>query len=194
MEPKLIEIAQRIHELREILEISVEDMAHYLGIDKDMYIRYEEGKEDFTFTFLYQCATRFGVDIVELVTGEEPKLSFYTIVKKGHGLPIKRRAGFSYQHLAHLFKDKTAEPFLVTAPYSESEQDKPIKLSYHKGQEFDYIISGKLKIAMENHIEILEAGDAIYYNSAHGHGMIATGGEDCVFLAVVMKDEEDDKQ
>ena len=31
----------------------------------------------------------------------------------------------------------------------------------------------------------------IYYDSGHAHGMIATGGEDCVFLAVVMKDEND---
>lgn len=194
METKIIEIAQRIRELREILEISVDEMAHYLSMEPDMYLRYEDGKEDFTFTFLYQCATKFGVDLIELVTGDRPKLSFYTVVKKDHGLPIKRRAGFSYQHLAHLFKNKTAEPFLVTAPYSEAEQDKPIKLSYHKGQEFDYIISGQLKVAMENHIEILNAGDAIYYDSGHGHGMIATGGQECVFLAVIMKNEnEEDK-
>jgi oxalate decarboxylase/phosphoglucose isomerase-like protein (cupin superfamily) len=35
----------------------------------------------------------------------------------------------------------------------------------------------------------LEPGDAIYYNSSHGHGMVATGGEDCIFLAVVMKEK-----
>ncbi len=190
METKIIEIAQRIRALREILEIDIDEMAHYLGIEPDIYVRYENGQEDFTFTFLYQCAAKFGVDLVELLTGDRPKLSFYTVVKKDKGLPMKRRAGFSYQHLAHLFKNKTAEPFLVTAPYSAEEQDKPIKLSYHKGQEFDYIISGQLKVAMENHIEVLSAGDAIYYDSGHGHGMIATGGDECVFLAVIMKNEE----
>lgn len=40
---------------------------------------------------------------------------------------------------------------------------------------------------MENHIEILKAGDSIYYDSGRGHGMIATGGSDCKFLAIVMK-------
>ena len=44
---------------------------------------------------------------------------------------------------------------------------------------------------MEDHIEILHEGDAIYYNSGHGHGMVATGGEDCLFLAVVMKPQEE---
>ena len=79
----------------------------------------------FSFTFLYQCAKLFGVDMVELVTGENPRLSFYSIVRKDEGLPIKRRAGFNYQHLAYLFKNKTCEPFLVTAPYSESEPADP---------------------------------------------------------------------
>ena len=78
----------------------------------------------------------------------------------------------------------------LTAPYSDEDQDKPITLSTHEGQEFDYIISGSLKVAFEDHVEILNAGDAVLYNSAHGHGMIATGGEDCVFLAIILKKTE----
>ena len=118
--------------------------------------------------------------MVELVTGENPRLSFYSIVRKDEGLPIKRRAGFNYQHLAYLFKNKTCEPFLVTAPYSESEQDQPIHLSYHKGQEFDYILEGEFEgRSWKITCEILHAGDAIYYDSGRGHGMIATGGKEC---------------
>ncbi len=191
METKIMEIAQRIRELREILEIPQEEMAEYLGMDTQTYRRHEAGEEDFTFTFLFQCANRFGVDMVELVTGDRPKLSFYSIVRKGQGLPIKRREGFEYQHMAHLFRNKEAEPFVVTAPYHEEEQEKPIHLSHHEGQEFDYILKGKLKVQMESHVEILSEGDAIYYDSGYGHGMIATGGEDCVFLAVVLKKDQD---
>ncbi|KAA3400755.1 cupin domain-containing protein, partial [Akkermansia muciniphila] len=65
-----------------------------------------------------------------------------------------------------------------------------IPLSYHKGQEFDYILEGYLKVMMEDHEEVLCPGDAIYYDSGHGHGMVATGGVPCKFLAVVLKDEE----
>lgn len=193
MEARIMEIAQRIRELREILELSVEEMARRTGTTVEEYILCESGESDFSFTFLYQCAKVFGVDLMELVTGEKPKLSFYSIVRKGEGLPIKRRAGFSYNHLAYLFKDKSCEPFLVTAPYREEEQDQEIHLSYHKGQEFDYILSGRLKVRLEDHIHILEAGDAIYYDSGHGHGMIAAGGEDCRFLAVVLKDEDEEE-
>ena len=76
---------------------------------------------------------------------------------------------------------------MVTAPYLPEEQDKPVHLSYHEGQELDFVISGKLRFAYEEHVEELEAGDLVYYDSSRGHGMIATGGQECVFLAVVLK-------
>lgn len=128
---------------------------------------------------------------VELVTGENPRLSFYSIVRKDEGLPIKRRAGFNYQHLAICLKTKPVSHSSSPRLIPESEQDQPIHLSYHKGQEFDYILEGDLKVQLEDHCEILHAGDAIYYNSGHGHGMIATGGKECRFIAVVLKEEEE---
>ena len=80
---------------------------------------------------------------------------------------------------------------MVTAPYLEEQQDKPIHLSYHAGQELDYIISGKMLFAYEDHVEELAAGDLLLYDSGRGHGMIATGGEPCVFLAVVLKPQDE---
>lgn len=104
---------------------------------------------------------------------------------------MKRRSGFNYYHLGYRFKDKLCEPFLVTAPFSQEEQDKPITLSTHEGQEFDYILKGSLKVAFEDHTEVLNEGDSVLYNSAHGHGMIATNGEDCAFLAIILKKPEE---
>lgn len=190
METRIVEIAQRIHGLRELMEIPEEEMARVVGMDPEEYLLHEKGERDFSFTFLYRCADRLGVDIVELLTGEGPHLSFYSIVRRGEGLDIRRRAGFRYEHLGYRFKNKLAEPFFVTAPYLEEEQDKPIHLSTHEGQEFDYIIEGQLKVQMEDHEEILNPGDAIYYDSSRGHGMIAVGGVPCKFLAVILKKRE----
>ena len=194
METRVLEIAERIRGLREMMDMSVEDVAGAVGIAVQEYMECESGKHDFSFTFLYKCADKFGVDIVELLTGENPHLSFYSIVRKGDGLDIKRREGFKYEHLGYRFKSKTAEPFLVTAPYIEAEQTGPIELSTHEGQEFDYILKGTMKAQMEDHMEILQAGDSMYYNSGRGHGMIATGGEECIFLAIVLKKPEQSEQ
>jgi len=193
METRIKEIAERIKGLRDIMGYLVEEMAKATNLSPEEYVSLEGGEQDFTFTFLYACAKKFGVDMVELLTGENPLLSFYSIVRKNEGLDLKRREGFRYQHVGYKFKDKLAEPFVVTAPFRENEQDQPIHLSQHAGQEFDFILKGQLKVQLENHTEILREGDAIYYDSGRGHGMIATGGEACEFLAIIMKPEEEEK-
>lgn len=187
MHMMLAEIAERVRTMREIVEITQEEMAVKCGVTLEQYQALESGQQDFTFGFLYQCAEIFGVDMMALLTGTTPKLSFYSIVRAGQGLPISRREGFTYYHLSPNFKNKVCDPLLVTAPYSEEEQSKPIQLSYHEGQEFDYILKGSLKIQLEDHIEVLSEGDSIFFDSGHGHGMIATGGQDCIFLAMVLK-------
>ena len=190
MDTKIIEIAKRIKGLREILGFSVEDMSDSTNVSTEEYILLENGETDFSFTFLYKCAKKLSVDIVELLTGENPKLSSYSIVRKNKGLNIKRRKGFVYEHLAYSFKDKIAQPFLVVSPYIEEEQDLPVHLSTHTGQEFNYILSGSLKVVLDKNTEILNEGDSLYYDSSKPHGMIAVGGQECRFLAIVMKNSD----
>ncbi|MBE6598644.1 MAG: cupin domain-containing protein [Ruminococcaceae bacterium] len=160
-------------------------MAKCTGVSLEAYRELEAGNADFTFTFIYKCAARFGVDTTDLLKGESPTLEEYSITRAGGGLPIARRKGFQYRNMAPLFKGKIAEPFVVTARYSEEEQNKPIKLSKHEGHEYNYILSGSLKTSIDGHEEILGPGDSIYYDSSKPHGMIAHGG-DCQFLAIVI--------
>lgn len=185
MTEQVKQIAERIRGLRLIMDISEEEMADVCSTTVEDYIAHETGNIDFSFTFIYKCAKRFGVDIAEIITGDKPHLTFYTVTKKGEGLPIERRKGFKYQHLAYLLQDKASEQFVVTAKYDKELENKEIELSHHEGHEMDFILSGKLKVQLEDHTEILEEGDCVYYDSGHGHGMVAIDGEDCIFLAVV---------
>lgn len=134
MEPNIEEVAGRIRALREDLDITMQEMADATGRSVAEYAAQESGQQDLSFTFLYKCAQRLGVDVIELLTGEDPHLSGYSLTRAAEGLSIKRRAGFEYLHKAPHFKNKLAEPFLVTAPYLEEEQDAPIHLSYHKAR------------------------------------------------------------
>ena len=126
MEPKIEEVASRIRSLREDLDISMQDMAQATGRSLSEYAAQDSGEQDLSFTFLSMCAKRFGVDVVELLTGENPHLTGYSLIREGDGLSVKRRAGFEYLHKAPQFKNKLAEPFLVTMPYLPEEQDKPM--------------------------------------------------------------------
>ena len=52
-------------------------------------------------------------------------------------------------------------------------------------------LKGSLKVRIEDHYTVLHAGDSIYYDSSHGHGMIAAEGEDCEFLAMVVEGRDE---
>lgn len=191
MEPNIAEVAERIVAMRELCDISAEEMAEIVGKPVEEYLEYETGTKDFSFTFLYKCAERFGIDMVELLTGDNPHLSGFSLVRKDHGLPMKRRIGFQYQHLAATFKDKLAEPFVVFAPYIEEDQNAPIRTSTHVGNEFDYILEGTLRFSHDGREMELGPGDSVYYDSGKPHGMYATSKSGCKFIAVVMKGAEE---
>lgn len=180
------EVSSRLKATREYLDISKEFMAKRTNTTVEEYTVLENGEQDFSLSFLNACADALEIEMIELLTGKEPKLQTYSVVRKDQGLPIERRIGFTYQHIAYLFKNKKIEPLIVEAPYSEEEQKKPVHLSVHDGQEMDYIISGQMKFVINDHEEILGEGDCVYYNSKNPHGMIAYGGKDCKFLAVLI--------
>ena len=66
MEPNIKEVANRIHALREDSGFTCEDMAQATGRSVEEYIAQESGDEDLSFTFLYKCADKLGVDVIEL--------------------------------------------------------------------------------------------------------------------------------
>ena len=187
---KLNEIAARIRELREIAGFSVAEMATKTEVSEAEYDRYESGLLDFPFTFIHKCALAFGVGITDLLEGQSARLQSYTVTRRGEGQETAREAGIEIRNLAPLFRKKLAEPYWVHYTYSEELQHKPIHLTKHSGQEFDFVMSGRLKVQVGENVEYLDEGDSIYYNSSTPHGMIAVDGRDCLFVAVVLPGED----
>ena len=182
----LKDVALRIRNAREILGLSEEIMAQNTDITADEYKAYENGEKDFDFTFIYKCAKCLNLDPTDLLKGASPTLTSYEVTRRGGGLPITRKEGYEYKNLASMFKNKTSEPYHVIIPYLENAGEG--ETSSHKGQEFDIVVKGRLKMTVGSNTEILEAGDTIYYNSATPHRMVAMDGNDVEIYAIVMKD------
>ena len=187
---KLKEVAKRIREMREICDITETDMALKTEVSLDEYRAYENGELDFPFTFIHKCSLAFGIGITDLLEGQSAHLSSYTVTRKGQGQETAKEDGIEIQNLAPLFRKKIAEPYWVRYEYSEELQNKPIHLTKHSGQEFDFVMSGRLKVQIGENVEYLSEGDSIYYNSSTPHGMIAVDGRDCLFVAVVLPGED----
>ncbi|MGI6192979.1 MAG: helix-turn-helix domain-containing protein [Christensenellales bacterium] len=183
MTDQLIEIGRRITALREVMDMSESDLAAACEISTDELAAYERGERDFSFSFLYNAAKVLGVDVMDIMSGDSPKLSLACMVKKGEGYEIQRRKAYSYKHLAYTFQNKKAEPFLVTV---EPKDETPV-LHAHDGQEFNYMVSGAMDFFLGDMVYVLEEGDSIYFDSGVPHAMRARSNQTAQFIAVVMK-------
>ena len=183
---KIQDMAQRIRELREITRFTPEEMAQKTDVPVGDYLACERGERDLNFAFIYRCALAFGVDVTDIIEGVSPTLKSYTLTRRGEGQRIDQAHGMVYYNLASAFQNRIAEPLYVCSAYSEEAQHRDIELTTHAGQECDIVISGQLKVQVGSHKEVLGPGDSIYYDSGTPHGMIAVGGQDCLFYAIVL--------
>ncbi|MDR1948881.1 MAG: XRE family transcriptional regulator [Spirochaetaceae bacterium] len=184
MSDEVREIAVRVKVLREIAEVSVETLAEELGFDPTEYGRWEAGELDFPIGALVEIAGHFKVDLTELVSGEPSRLRTFCVTRAANAPEVSRRPMYTYWNLAYNFHRKKGEPFLVEANAETGE--KPLSINTHPGQEFDYVLEGRLLISVGGHETELGPGDCIYYDSSEPHGMKALGGKRARFLAMVL--------
>ncbi len=187
MSDQLEQMGERIRALREILELSPEDVAQRCDMTPEEYSEYESGNVDFSFSFLSNVAGIFGVDVLDIMSGDSPKLSTACVVRKGEGFQVNRRATYDYKHLAFTFRDKLAEPFMVTV---EPDEEHRPELHAHEGQEFNYVVKGQMTLFIGEITYILDEGDSIYFDSGVPHAMKANNDSACRFLAVVINKGE----
>ena len=183
---KIKEMAARIRELREIVGFSAETMADKTGVTAEEYRRCEAGDSDLNFAFIYRCALALNVNVTDIIEGYSPKLKSFTVTRRGQGQQIAQAHGMTYYNLAYAFQNRIAEPLYVRSVYDPAAEQQDIELTSHDGQELDVVVEGQLMVQIGEHREVLGPGDSIYFDSETPHGMIAVGGQDCVFYAIVL--------
>ncbi len=186
MDFKIREVAGRIRELREISGFSVEEMAERTGVSAEEYIQCESGSKNLSIAFLYRCTLSLGVDMGDLLEGSSPNLRTYALTRRGEGQRIEEAHNMVGYNLAAGFRNRIGLPLYMELKYRDGAEYEDIQLTTHEGQECDIVISGRMKIQIGSRMETLNPGDCIYYDSATPHGMIAVGGEDCAFYALVL--------
>ncbi|NYT02948.1 MAG: helix-turn-helix domain-containing protein [Methanosarcinales archaeon] len=182
MMEKIEEIGLRVRELRELSRVTVEEMTEYLNVPEETYRCYEGGKMDIPASVLFKIGQMLDVDLGLLLTGKEPRMSIFTVTRKGEGVEVERRKQYKYVNLAGKFKHKKAEPFIVTV---EPRKNKPAVYS-HPGQEFDYVLEGSLKIYIHDNEIVLNEGDSLFFDSSYEHAMEALNDQPAKMLVVVM--------
>lgn len=176
------EIAPRLRGLREACDFSVDELAEKTGVSADTVSLYEAGESEIPVSFLKDVAGVCGVDLTALISGGEAHLHDFSLVRKGQGLSVERRKDYDYFNLAARFIGRNMEPFLVTVPSKEEDQ---LSFTEHSGQEFIYLLEGRLEIWLDKKCNTLEPGDSIYFDSRIPHALRGLDGKEAVFLDVI---------
>jgi len=182
MNDQIKQIAERLRGLRDALDLSTEEAASKIDIDKAEYEKYESGNSDIPMNFLFQVAQTFGIEISALISGNEAHANAFFVTRKGTGAKVERTKAYKYQALASGFRGAKAEPFEVTV----EPNDNPIHLNTHPGQEFNFVLEGTLLLHVAGNEITLNEGDCIYFDSTKPHGMKALNGKKVRFLAIIM--------
>ncbi len=180
--PPYKEIAPRLVGLREAVGLSQSELAAKLRVGIDVVAGYESAAMEIPVSYLMEVARVCGVDLTSILSGSEARLSSYTVVRSGHGLSVQRRKDYDYWNLASNFSGRRMEPFLVRVPPKKPDE---ISFTSHKGQEFIYMLEGRLELHLDNKVEILEAGDSIYFSSRIPHALRGLDDKDALFVDVL---------
>ena len=182
-------VAARIRSIREEKGLSAEDVAGRAGLEREVVERIESEELTPPLGTLIKLAKALEMKMGTLLSSAGAR--DYTVVRAGerksfarHASDKSARKGYSYQHLAFDKGDRHMEPFLVTLSPGQDEEE----LSSHDGQEFIFVLSGRMKARIGAGEELLSPGDSVYYDSTVPH-VVSCDSEEPTTIVAVLYDE-----
>ena len=182
MSDQIKQIAERLQGLRDVLELTPDEVAKSCQLSVEEYLGMESGEKDISVSALQKIARKYGIALDVLMFGEEPKMSSYFLTRCGSGVSVERTKAYKYQSLASGFRGRKADPFIVTV----EPENTPIHFNSHEGQEFNLVIEGRMLLNINGKELILNPGDSLYFDSSIPHGMLALDDKTVKFLAVIL--------
>ncbi|WP_433225867.1 helix-turn-helix domain-containing protein [Actinomadura formosensis] len=173
---EIAEIPGRIRRLRRRHGWTLERLSDATGLSKAYLGRLESGERQPSLAALMSLARAFGVAVSELVGRDKAGGGFVvrgTRVREEHGNGLRFRP----------LTPPTAgglEAMRVTVPAAH----KPDRMYEHAGQEWLYVLSGRLSLSLGGGNEVLDPGDAAQFDAQIPHRLAAAGAADTELLLV----------
>lgn len=183
--PKSIdEIGQRLQALRESKGLSLEELSSITGFEVDLLEKIESHEIHPQLGTVVKLSKSLDAAFGQVICGPGDKP--YAVTRLKDRKAISRSTSqkgskhlYSYKGLAPEVEGRSMEPLIVQL---NETPDKEI--SFHEGEEFIFVLKGKILLELgEDHFE-LEPGDSAYYLSSTHHWVTAASGS-ATILAVI---------
>ena len=182
-----INVGETIKKLRQEKQLTLHQVAERTGFSTALLSQIENHLISPPLGTLGKIARALEVDMGYFF-GASSNAQF-TIVRHNERRPVSRVAsrqgvkyGYSYESLAFEQKNRHMEPFIVIL---EPATRKDRHAYSHEGEEFIFVLDGKMEVILGDHVDILEPGDSIYFHSEIPHRVQCVDGEETRILAVI---------
>ena len=171
VEDALALVAPRLRQVRQRRELTITDVADKTGISKSTLSRLETGQRRPTLELLLPLANVYRVPLDELVGAPEvgdPRVRLKPQQVKGRTvLPLTGNPN-------------GVQAWKILIPTSQSTP----KLRTHEGNEWIYVLAGRMRLILGDDDMVLGVGEAIEFDTAQPHWFGSTGEGPAEILSV----------
>lgn len=185
-------VGETIRRVRMEKGLTLEDVSSKLDISIERLEQIETQEQFPHLGLIVSLAETFGVSVGEIFgdSGNSP----FCLVRRDAATAVSRFAtangkspGYSYEGLGLDKENRQMEPFLVTLVPEEVQEIDP---NEHIGEEFIFVLEGQVRVTLDDHTDILNPGDSIYYDSTLPHVVACAGEQPATILAVIYAKDE----
>jgi quercetin dioxygenase-like cupin family protein len=169
-------IGGKIRKARVEKSIPLERVANETGFSIDYLKEVEAGNAIPPVGAILQIARALEIDSSSLLKENESAL------EKRISAHTKRTENYAYTTLTPGAENKHLKAFRVVI---EAQQDHKGVGYHHEGEEFDYVLTGKVQVTVGDHVNTLSAGDSLHFNSGIPHKLRSISDERAELLVVI---------
>ena len=179
-------IGERIKYLRQRKQMGLVELGRHTGLSASFLSQLETGRVVPTLRNLARIAMVFSKDLSFFFEPERPELFRILRATERQRLPQTgaEEPGYFFESLGHIPADQPIAPYV--AEFLPGGDRRPANPHRHEGREFLYMLSGKLQLAHDGTTDLLDRGDAVYFDSSAVHSYERVGDESCTAMILTM--------
>jgi transcriptional regulator with XRE-family HTH domain len=178
LEAELVKLGMKLKSLRALKGWTLADLAQRVDVSEAYLSRLESGERQASLAVLLSLVKAYDISLSTLFEPQE-EAGACTVIR--HGRAVKQQGnGLFYKPLTGGGRLVNLHPIQVTVPANRRETG----FYEHEGEEWLYVLSGKLGLTFTDEDYILEPGDAAHFDSRKPHRLSAVGEENAEIILV----------
>ena len=178
-------LGAHVRGIRNNARLTLAEISRRSGLSVSAISKIERDQISPTFFNLMRLAEGYGIHIADLVTtkaSEGHVTARLAVTRKGER-SFTEADQYNIASLCGSLQKKRMKPLINRV--SPEDLDNPVENIAHHGEEFIYVISGKVQIRTDFYQPIhLEEGDSIYFDSSMPHAFVSASDEDAEICAI----------